>query len=356
MSAQQHTAGELVEKQRLIVEDYLSRSPSANSSDVSDLNELKAEIKAQLRAKDAVLIAHYYTDPMIQELAEETGGIVSDSLEMARFGNSHSAETLVVAGVKFMGETAKILTPHKRVLMPTLEATCSLDIGCPADQFSAFCDQHPDRTVVVYANTSAAVKARADWVVTSSIALEVVDYLDSQGEKILWAPDKYLGNYVQKETGADMLLWDGSCIVHEEFKAKGIVDLKNIYPEAAVLVHPESPDSVVRLADVVGSTSQLIAAAMKMPNQKMIVATDQGIFYKMQQAVPDKELLVAPTGGSGATCRSCASCPWMGMNGLDNLLSCIENGTNEILVDSKIAQQAIQSLDRMMNFKALHLS
>jgi len=356
MSAQQHTAGELVEEQRLIVEDYLSRSPSANSSDVSDLNALKAEIKAQLRAKDAVLIAHYYTDPMIQELAEETGGIVSDSLEMARFGNSHSAETLVVAGVKFMGETAKILTPHKRVLMPTLEATCSLDIGCPADQFSAFCDQHPDRTVVVYANTSAAVKARADWVVTSSIALEVVDYLDSQGEKILWAPDKYLGNYVQKETGADMLLWDGSCIVHEEFKAKGIVDLKNIYPEAAVLVHPESPNSVVRLADVVGSTSQLIDAAMKLPNQKMIVATDQGIFYKMQQAVPDKELLVAPTGGSGATCRSCASCPWMGMNGLDNLLSCIENGTNEIFVDSKIAQQAIQSLDRMMNFKALHLS
>ena len=356
MSAQQHTAGELVEEQRLIVEDYLSRSPSANSSDVSDLNALKAVIKAQLRAKDAVLIAHYYTDPMIQELAEETGGIVSDSLEMARFGNSHSAETLVVAGVKFMGETAKILTPHKRVLMPTLEATCSLDIGCPADQFSAFCDQHPDRTVVVYANTSAAVKARADWVVTSSIALEVVDYLDSQGEKILWAPDKYLGNYVQKETGADMLLWDGSCIVHEEFKAKGIVDLKNIYPEAAVLVHPESPDSVVRLADVVGSTSQLIDAAMKLPNQKMIVATDQGIFYKMQQAVPDKELLVAPTGGSGATCRSCASCPWMGMNGLDNLLSCIENGTNEIFVDSKIAQQAIQSLDRMMNFKALHLS
>lgn len=356
MSAQQHTAGELVEEQRLIVEDYLSRSPSANSSDVSDLNALKAEIKAQLRAKDAVLIAHYYTDPMIQELAEETGGIVSDSLEMARFGNSHSAETLVVAGVKFMGETAKILTPHKRVLMPTLEATCSLDIGCPADQFSAFCDQHPGRTVVVYANTSAAVKARADWVVTSSIALEVVDYLDSQGEKILWAPDKYLGNYVQKETGADMLLWDGSCIVHEEFKAKGIVNLKNIYPEAAVLVHPESPDSVVRLADVVGSTSQLIDAAMKLPNQKMIVATDQGIFYKMQQAVPDKELLVAPTGGSGATCRSCASCPWMGMNGLDNLLSCIENGTNEIFVDSKIAQQAIQSLDRMMNFKALHLS
>ena len=187
MSAQQHTASKLVEEQRLIVEDYLSRSPSANSSDASDLNVLKAEIKAQLKAKGAVLIAHYYTDPMIQELAEETGGVVSDSLEMARFGNNHNAETLIVAGVKFMGETAKILTPHKRVLMPTLEATCSLDVGCPADQFSMFCDQHPDRTVVVYANTSAAVKARADWVVTSSIALEVIDYLDSQGERILWA-------------------------------------------------------------------------------------------------------------------------------------------------------------------------
>tara|TARA_B100000809_G_scaffold33200_1_gene29014 strand:- start:4180 stop:5061 length:882 start_codon:yes stop_codon:yes gene_type:complete len=293
---------------------------------------------------------------MIQELAEETGGTVSDSLEMARFGNTHDAQTLVVAGVKFMGETAKILTPHKRVLMPTLEATCSLDIGCPADEFAAFCDLHPDRTVVVYANTSAAVKARADWVVTSSIALDVVDFLDSRGEKILWAPDKYLGDYVQKKTGADMILWDGSCIVHEEFKAKGILDLKQVYPDAAVLVHPESPDSVVSLADVAGSTSQLISAAKELPNQQMIVATDQGIFYKMQQAVPDKQLLVAPTGGSGATCRSCASCPWMGMNSLQNLLSCIEQGSNEVFVDPGIAKLAVQSLDRMMSFKAEHLS
>ncbi len=313
-------------------------------------------IKLLLDRENAVLVAHYYTDDAIQALAEETGGCVSDSLEMARFGNAHNAQTLVVAGVKFMGETAKILTPQKRVLMPTLEATCSLDIGCPADEFAAFCDLHPDRTVVVYANTSAAVKARADWVVTSSIALEVVDFLDSRGEKILWAPDKYLGGYVQKKTGADMILWDGSCIVHEEFKAKGILDLKQVYPDAAVLVHPESPDSVVRLADVVGSTSQLISAAKELPNQQMIVATDQGIFYKMQQAVPDKQLLVAPTGGSGATCRSCASCPWMGMNSLENLLSCIEQGSNEIFVDPLIAKLAVQSLDRMMNFKVEHLS
>ena len=356
MTEQQNTAEGLVEAQRQIVEDYLLRSPDIKYSTSPDRDVLRSKIKAQLSAQNAVLIAHYYTDPMIQELAEETGGTVSDSLEMARFGNTHDAQTLVVAGVKFMGETAKILTPNKRILMPTLEATCSLDIGCPADEFSNFCDLHPDRTVVVYANTSAAVKARADWVVTSSIALEVVEFLDSRGEKILWAPDKYLGAYVQKQTGADMILWDGSCIVHEEFKAKGILDLKQVYPEAAVLVHPESPELVVALADVVGSTSQLISAAKELPNQKMIVATDQGIFYKMQQAVPDKQLLVAPTGGSGATCRSCASCPWMGMNSLENLLSCIEEGSNEVFVDADIAKLAVQSLDRMMNFKAQHLS
>ena len=335
-----------------VVERYLNQVPLESAISAERTAELQALIKAQLIAKNAVIIAHYYTDPLIQALAEETGGTVSDSLEMARFGNNHPAQTLVVAGVKFMGETAKILTPDKRVLMPTLEATCSLDIGCPADEFAAFCDQHPDRTVVVYANTSAAVKARADWVVTSSIALEVVDYLDSLGEKILWAPDKYLGAYVQKNTGADMLMWDGSCIVHEEFKAKGILDLKKVYPEAAVLVHPESPESVVDIADCVGSTSQLIAAAANLPQQQLIVATDQGIFYKMQQAVPDKQLLIAPTGGNGATCRSCANCPWMGMNSLENLLACLEEGSNEVVVDQSIGEQAMVSLGRMMSFKS----
>lgn len=337
--------------QRELVEVYLNRVPVAPELGAVRIAELQAQIKMRLIEKDAVIIAHYYTDPLIQALAEETGGTVSDSLEMARFGNNHEAHTLVVAGVKFMGETAKILTPEKRVLMPTLEATCSLDVGCPSVEFNAFCDQHPDRTVVVYANTSAAVKARADWVVTSSIALDVVDYLDSQGEKILWAPDKYLGAYVQKNTGADVLMWDGSCIVHEEFKAKGILDLKKVYPDAAILVHPESPESVVDIADVVGSTSQLIAAAESLPQQQLIVATDQGIFYKMQQAVPDKELLIAPTGGSGATCRSCANCPWMGMNNLENLLACLEQGSNEVSVDPAIGEQAMRSLRRMMDFK-----
>jgi quinolinate synthase len=258
---------------------------------------------------------------------------------------------LIVAGVKFMGETAKILTPEKRVLMPTLEATCSLDLGCPADEFSQFCDQHADRTVVVYANTSAAVKARADWVVTSSIALEVVDYLDAKGEKILWAPDKHLGNYVQKQTGADVLLWDSACIVHEEFKAKGIEELKQRHPGAAVLVHPESPEAVVALADVAGSTSQLIKAAQTMDNQEFIVATDQGIFYKMQQLCPDKQFHIAPTAGSGATCRSCANCPWMAMNALDNLKGVLENGQGrEIFVDPGLAARAMKPLQRMLDF------
>src|SRR5690554_7423005 len=191
-----------------LVRLHLDRIAAPETIDDERRAALRKRITELLKERNAVLVAHYYTDPEIQALAEETGGCVADSLEMARFGKEHSAKTLVVAGVRFMGETAKILNPEKRVLMPTLEATCSLDIGCPIDEFSKFCDAHPDRTVVVYANTSAAVKARADWVVTSSIALEVVEHLAAQGEKIIWAPDKHLGSYVQKQTGADILLWD----------------------------------------------------------------------------------------------------------------------------------------------------
>jgi quinolinate synthase len=331
-------------------------SPSATQIDEARYQQYLKRIKALLREHNAAIVAHYYTAPEIQRLAEETGGIVSDSLEMARYGAQHSAETLVVAGVKFMGETAKILSPEKRIVMPSLEATCSLDLGCPVDRFSEFCDQHSDRTVVVYANTSAAVKARADWVVTSSIALDVIEHLDSLGEKILWAPDKHLGSYIQKQTGADMLMWDSACIVHEEFKAKGIRDLKAVYPEAAVLAHPESPASVLAIADAVGSTTQIIQAAAELPQQQLIVATDQGIFYKLCQSAPDKEILIAPTGGAGASCRSCANCPWMAMNALDNLelaiqSDTIESGANEITVDPTLASQALRPLQRMLNFK-----
>jgi quinolinate synthase len=258
-----------------------------------------------------------------------------------------------VAGVKFMGETAKILSPEKTVLMPTLEATCSLDIGCPVDQFSNFCDAHPDHKVVVYANTSAAVKARADWVVTSSIALEIVEHLDALGEKIIWAPDRHLGAYIAKQTGADMLMWQGECIVHDEFSANALLDMKHLYPDAAVLVHPESPASVVALADAVGSTTQLINAAKTLPNSHFIVATDRGIFYKMQQAAPGKILLEAPTGGNGATCKSCAHCPWMAMNGLHAIhQSLTDSKGHEIFVDDAMRQRALVPLNRMLDFSA----
>jgi len=332
--------------------DYPFPKKPEKLSDIQQ-TELQKEIKALLKANNAVLVAHYYTDPVIQALAEETGGCVSDSLEMARFGRDHPAKNLVVAGVKFMGETAKILSPEKSVVMPTLEATCSLDLGCPIKEFSEFCDQHPDRVVVVYANTSAAVKARADWVVTSSIALEIVEHLDAEGKKIIWGPDRHLGAYIQKQTDADMLMWNGECIVHDEFSAKALLKAKHLHPDAAILVHPESPASVVEMADAVGSTSQLIKAASELPNSKFIVATDRGIFYKMQQLAPNKTLIEAPTAGEGATCKSCAHCPWMAMNGLQALKEALQDANGkEIFVEPKLAERAMVPLNRMLDFAA----
>ena len=330
------------------------RSSKDITTESERIKAQKSRIRQLLIDTDSVLIAHYYTNPVIQALAEDSQGFIGDSLEMARFGARHPASKLVIAGVRFMGESAKILSPDKQIIMPTLEAECSLDLGCPADEFSAFCDQHPEREVVVYANTSARVKARADWVVTSSCALDIVDHLDVQGKKIIWGPDKYLGSYIQKQTGADMLLWNASCIVHEEFKAKGIQDLKAVYPDAAVLVHPESPGPVVQVADVIGSTSQLLKASQELPNQQFIVATDRGIFYKMQQASPDKSFIEAPTAGNGATCKSCAHCPWMAMNTLDVLESCLKNPgvLNKIEVSEDIREQALRPLDKMLTFTA----
>jgi quinolinate synthase len=333
-------------------EDYIF-PPKPAPLTLAEKQVYKERIKVLLKQKDAVLVAHYYCDPEIQALAEETGGCVADSLEMARFGSKHPAKNIVVAGVRFMGETAKILTPEKTVVMPTLDATCSLDVGCPIDDFSAFCDQHPDRKVVVYANTSTAVKARADWIVTSSCALEIVEHLDEQGDKIIWGPDKHLGAYIKKQTGADMLMWNGACIVHDEFKTKALKDMKALHPDAAVLVHPESPEEIVDLADAVGSTSQLIQAAQDMPNQKFIVATDRGIFYKMQQLCPEKEFFEAPTQGEGATCRSCAHCPWMAMNGLKAIEEAlIDPAGKEVFVDMKLREGALRSLNRMLDFSA----
>lgn len=328
---------------------YWPKSPTPKLS-TEKIEDYRNRIKVLLKQKNAVIVSHYYVDAEIQRLAEETGGIVADSLEMARFGARTNAQTLMVAGVKFMGETAKILSPDKKVLMPTLEATCSLDISCQPAEFAKFIHEHPGREVVVYANTSAEIKALADWVVTSSIGVDVVKHLQAEGKKIIWAPDKYLGSYIQRETHADMLIWQGSCIVHEEFKANALRDLKAKHPQAAILVHPESPEEVIALADVVGSTSQLLKASQTLPNHEFIVATDKGIFYKMKQASANKTFIEAPTGGITATCRSCAHCPWMAMNSLENLYQSLREETNEISVPKDIIEKALVPLNRMVNF------
>ena len=311
---------------------------------------IENSIKDALKQNNATLVAHYYVSSDLQTLAEETGGIVSDSLEMARFGQNSDADTIIVAGVKFMGETAKILSPEKRVLVLDTEANCSLDLSCPIDEFSKFCDQNTDHVVVVYANTSAEVKARADWVVTSGSALKVVQKLHNEGKKVLWAPDKHLGHYVQSMTGVEMLMWDGACIVHEEFKAEGLKRLMEMNPEAGVLVHPESPKEVIALADIVGSTTQLINAAASRPENTFIVATDNGIFHKMKEVAPHKKFIEAPTMGEGADCESCAHCGWMAMNNLEKCLDTLNTGNNEILINNQIIDKAKNSIQRLLDF------
>ena len=315
-----------------------------------DKNDLFKSISQNLSANNATLVSHYYVDPLIQEITEKSGGFVGDSLEMAKFGSNCSTENLIVCGVKFMAETAKILSPEKNIFVPTYESTCSLDLGCPAPELQKMKDKYPDRMLVVYANTSAEVKAMADWVVTSSIAREIIEELDLQGKKILWAPDKYLGGYLQKETGADMVLWDSACVVHEEFKASGLRDLKRVHPDAGILVHPESPMEVVSMADAVGSTSHLIKASKELDFNKFIVATDKSIFYKMTQLSPEKEFFEAPTGGVGSSCKSCAHCPWMGLNSLKNLNECVEQLINEITLPEDLIRKAKIPLDKMINF------
>ncbi len=315
-------------------------------------DQLMARAKVLLKERDAVLVSHYYVHPDLQDLAEETGGCVADSLEMARFGRDHSAQTLVVAGVRFMGETSKILSPDKMVLVPDPNAECSLDLGCPVEDFRAFKAQHPDRTVVVYANTSADVKAEADWVITSSVALPLVCHLAENGEKIIWAPDRHLGGYIQEQTGVDMVLWQGSCVVHDEFKTIELSSLMEQYPDAKVLAHPESPAPVLAQADLVGSTSQILVGPEKLGGDVFIVATDNGILHKMKKRYPHATFLAAPTAGEGATCKSCAFCPWMAMNDLRNLVSTLENLSNQVEVEESVRVKAVAGLDRMLAFAA----
>lgn len=303
------------------------------------------------KKNDVVLIAHYYVSAELQKIANQTGGIVADSLDMAKFAMQHPAKTILVAGVRFMGETAKILSPEKTVLMLDMEATCSLDIGCSISDFRKFIAQYDDRVKVVYANTSAAVKAEADWVVTSAIALDVINYLHSKNKKILWAPDKNLGNYIKKMTNADMVIWQGDCIVHNEFQAYELLKLKQKHPDAAVLVHPESPEDVIAQADVVGSTKKLLNAVIEMSNKTFIVATDKGIFYSMQTAAPEKNLIIAPTLGANASCKTCAECPWMAMNSENAIHDVLRFKKNEIVLSTDIITKASVALNRMVDFK-----
>ena len=309
------------------------------------------EIRTLLKTRNAKLIAHYYVDESVQKIAEDTGGLVSDSLEMARFGQKQIESTLIVAGVKFMGETAKILSPEKNIYVLDPSATCSLDEGCNFNEFKDFCATHPDREVVVYANTSAKVKSIADWVVTSSIAVSLVEYLTSLGKKLIWAPDKYLGQYIIDRSGADMILWNSSCIVHEEYKFSELKKMIHDYPDCDVLVHPESPRSIISLADVVGSTSKLIQASQDSKKKYIIVATEKGIFYQMKKLSPNKIFIEAPTAGEGASCKSCGRCPWMKLNSLDKILSVFADNKNEIQIPKHVINDAQKSISRMVSFR-----
>lgn len=320
-------------------------------------SKLFEQAKAAILKHDALFIAHYYTDPLVQKLAEETGGFIGDSLEMARVGAESPKKIIVVAGVRFMGETAKILSPEKTVLMPDLTAECSLDLCCKPEELERIKQQKQSEglTVVAYANTSAKVKAMSDWIVTSSLAVELADYLSSRHEKILWLPDRHLGSYIANRAQAQVTVWPGRCIVHDSFSAKGIKALKAQHPEAKVLVHPESSAEVVALGDCVGSTSQLLAFAKQDEAKTYIVATESGIFYKIQQACPDKLLLEAPVESRpGADLGGCAKCPWMALNSLAKIIACLETerATHEVLVDEQVRVGALKPLQRMLAFAA----
>jgi quinolinate synthase len=325
--------------------ESISCNETLTSQDVEEVKEL-------LKKNNAVLVSHYYTSDAVQELTEKTGGIVADSLDMTKFCNTHSASTLLVSGVKFMAETAKILNPEKEVIAIDLEATCSLDLLCPASDLEKLIKKNPEKTVVVYINTSAEVKALADWVVTSSIAEQIIEHISDKS--ILWAPDKHLGSYLQQKTKADMLIWDGACVVHEGFKLEEILKLKEVYPNAALISHPESPESILQISDFIGSTSQLIKAVETMPNQQFIVATERGVFYKMKKVSPNKELIQAPTAGHSAECFSCARCPWMAMNSVSKIKEILKNPSarnkNKIFLEDSVIEKAKIPLNRMIDF------
>ncbi len=327
------------------------------AQELEEDSRLFEQAKEAIKKHDALLIAHYYCHPNIQRLAEETGGFIGDSLEMARVGMESPKQTLLVAGVRFMGESAKILSPEKTVLMPDMSAECSLDLCCKGSELKRMKEAHPNATVVAYANTSAEVKALSDWIVTSSTAVELGTYLKGRGEEILWVPDRHLGGYIANNSNSTVYTWPGRCIVHDSFEASAIAEQKKQYPGAKLLVHPESPAEVVALADKVGSTSQLLAFTKTDDADTYLVATERGIFYKMQQANPNKKFIEAAVAARAEMPLDSAACPWMALNSLGKIISALESSGEErakhvIEVPEEVRVGALKPLDRLLRFAA----
>ncbi|MBP5499483.1 MAG: quinolinate synthase NadA [Bacteroidales bacterium] len=307
-------------------------------------NELIEGIKALRKQKNAVILAHYYTIGDIQDLADYVG----DSLGLAQQAAKSDADIIVMCGVHFMGETCKILCPEKKVLVPDLAAGCSLADSCPAEEFGEFVKAHPDYTVLSYVNTTAAVKYYTDIVVTSGNALKIVNSLP-EDEKIIFAPDRNLGSYINAVTGRDMLLWDGACHVHEQFSVDAILKLKAEHPNAKVLVHPECKRPVILLADKVGSTAVLLKYSVESEDQEFIVATESGILHEMQKQAPEKTFIpVPPEVSEGSVGCSCNECAYMRLNTLQKLYDCLLNEAPEIHVDENIIERAKLPIDRML--------
>ena len=304
------------------------------------MNNIVEEIKKLKYEKNAIILGHYYQRPEIQEISD----FIGDSLALAQWAAETTADVIVMCGVNFMGETAKILCPDKKVLIPDMEAGCSLADSCPADSFSKFIKEHPGHTVISYVNTSAAVKAVTDVVVTSTNARKIVESFP-QDEKIIFGPDRNLGAYINSVTGRNMLLWEGACHVHERFSVEKIIELKKQYPNALILAHPECKGAVLKLSDYVGSTAALLKFAINSNCNTFIVATESGILHEMQKKCPNKTFIAAPP--SDSTC-ACNECNFMRMNTLEKLYNCLLNETPEVHVDSEIAKRAIKPILRML--------
>ena len=304
-------------------------------------DELISEIKRLRREKNAVIMAHYYQIGDIQDIAD----MVGDSLALAQYAAKTEADIIVLCGVHVMGETAKILSPQKKVLVPDIEAGCSLADSCPADEFERFVKAHPDHTVVSYVNTTAAVKAHTDIVVTSTNAKKIIDSLPLDA-KIIFAPDRNLGNYINSVTGRNMLLWDGACHVHEQFSVESLVELKKAHPKAKVLAHPECKNVVLMLADFVGSTQALLNYATNSQDTEFLVATESGIIHQMQKQNPNKVFIPVPPVDS--TC-GCNDCKYMRLNSLEKLYLCLKTEQPEILVDEALRVKAVKPIERMLD-------